>query len=138
MIYAVKTADGHWTGAQYTSLTPQVQAHHAGFNEVIEPVSSLTRSGDGSWTATPATPAQIAATLTVSRFQARAALLQAGKLDAVTAAVETSDSAFVKLAWNEAVEFPRQSPAIAALAAAIGLSDADVDDLFIAASKISA
>lgn len=74
----------------------------------------------------------------VSRFQARAALLSAGTLDAVQAAVDGSDDPLVTLAWTEAVEFRRDSPTIAALAAGIGLTEAQIDDLFRQAAAISA
>lgn len=74
----------------------------------------------------------------VSRFQARAALLAAGLLDQIDAAVAAADDAMLKLAWAEAVEFPRTSPAIAKLAAAIGLTDEQVDQLFENAIQISA
>lgn len=74
----------------------------------------------------------------VSRFQARAVLMLAGKLEAVQAAVDGSDDPLVKLAWSEAVEFNRQSPTIAALAGAIGLTEAEVDDLFRQAATITA
>lgn len=74
----------------------------------------------------------------VSRFQARAALMAAGLLDAADAAVAASGDAFLQLAWKEATAFPRTSPGIAALAPALGLTDADLDDLFRAAAVISA
>lgn len=72
---------------------------------------------------------------TVSRFQARAALLQAGLLSAVEDAVAAADP-MVQLAWAEAVEWRRQSPTILALGAAIGLAEAQLDDLFRAAAEI--
>lgn len=71
----------------------------------------------------------------VSRFQARAALLQAGLLSAVEDAVAAADP-MVQLAWAEAVEWRRQSPNIIALGAAIGLNEAQLDDLFRAAAQI--
>lgn len=74
----------------------------------------------------------------VTRFQARAAMMLAGLLDQVEAAVAASDDPMIRLAWAETVEFPRTSPTIAALAAALGLNDQDVDQLFITASQISA
>lgn len=83
-------------------------------------------------------PAQLAAGLTVTRFQARAALMQAGRLADVELATGASGDPFIQLAWAESVEFPRNSPTIAALAAAIGLTGGDVDQLFITASQISA
>jgi hypothetical protein len=76
--------------------------------------------------------------LVVSRFQAKAALLAAGKLDQVEAAVAQSGDAVLKLAWAEAVEFRRDSPAVAAIAAGLGLDAAAVDALFAQAAGISA
>lgn len=76
--------------------------------------------------------------VSVSRFQARAALHVAGLLDAVEAAVAAAPDPLVQIAWADAQSFERSSPTIATLAAAIGLSDTQVDDLFIAAAKIRA
>ena len=73
----------------------------------------------------------------VTAFQARAALLAAGLLDEVEAAVAAADR-LTQTAWEYAQAFERTSPTIAALAAALGLTDAQLDDLFRAAAKISA
>lgn len=75
----------------------------------------------------------------VSRFQARAALLQAGMLETVTALMtaDTTDP-LARLAWSEALEFRRDSPTIATMAAALGLTDAQLDALFVTAAGISA
>ena len=72
-----------------------------------------------------------------SRFQAKAALLQAGLLDQVQAAVNDAEP-FVQIAWADAVEFRRNSPTIAALAKSVDMTDEQVDDLFRAAMKIEA
>lgn len=138
MKYAARTAAGVWTGAVYDQLTSAIVQHHATYDEVLVPVSTLQQSEDGEWSAVEPTTAEIAAELTVTRFQARAALMQAGLLGDVEAAVAASDDPFIHLAWAESVEFPRASPTIATLAAAIGLSDAEIDQLFIAASTITA
>lgn len=74
---------------------------------------------------------------TVSRFQARAALLQAGKLAEAEAVVSQAD-VITQLAWAEATEWKRSSPAINTLAEAIGLTQDDIDDLFRAAAEIEA
>lgn len=74
----------------------------------------------------------------VTRFQARAALLQAGLLDAATAAVEASGDAFTKLAWAEASEWRRESALVVGMATAIGLTSDQIDDLFRAAAQITA
>ena len=72
-----------------------------------------------------------------SRFQARAALHNAGLLVSVEAAVAAADP-FTQIAWADATEFRRESPTIAALAAAVGLTGEDIDDLFRAAAQIVA
>ena len=138
MKYAVRNTAGSWTGAVYDRTSPAIIDHHAAYAEELIAVSALERDEAGEWTATEASPAEIAATLTVTRFQARAALHQAGLLADVEAAVAASDDPTVKLAWAESIEFPRGSPTIAALAVAIGLTDAEVDALFIAAAAIQA
>lgn len=75
----------------------------------------------------------------VSRFQARAALMLAGLLDDVEALMSAPGTpALAKLAWADAMEFERQSPTIAALAGAVGLTEQDIDALFITAAGIKA
>lgn len=75
----------------------------------------------------------------VSRFQALAALMQAGLLDAVQAwADDTDTDPLHRLAFTTATEFHRDSPTLAAGAAALGWSDAQLDALFIAAASIKA
>lgn len=73
----------------------------------------------------------------ISRFQARAALLAADLLSDVEAAVAAADP-FAQLAWAEAQEWRRDSPTLLALAHGIGLTDAEIDDLFVQAAAIRA
>lgn len=73
----------------------------------------------------------------VSRFQARAALYNAGLLSAVEDAIGGADE-LVKMAWADAQEFRRNSPTILAMAAMLELTAEQVDDLFIAAAQIIA
>lgn len=73
----------------------------------------------------------------ISPFQARAALLAAGMLDAVEQAIEASGPE-IRIAWEYATEWRRDSPTIATLADVLGLSVEDVDNLFIAAAEIVA
>lgn len=76
---------------------------------------------------------------TVTRFQARAALMQAGLLDDVEALMANpATPAIQRLAWADAQEFRRSSPTVAAMAAALGLSSAQVDALFEQAAGIEA
>ena len=76
---------------------------------------------------------------TISPFQARAALAQAGLLDAVEALMaDPATPAMARLAWQHAQEFRRNSPTLLALAGALGLDEAALDALFDAAATIVA
>ena len=71
----------------------------------------------------------------VSPYQARMALHSAGLLisvDALMADSQTDPAA--KIAWEYATSIERRSPFISALAPALGLSDAQIDDIFVAAA----
>lgn len=75
----------------------------------------------------------------VTAFQAKAALLQAGLLDDVEALMASPDTPrIVKLAWVEALMFERQSPTVQSLGSALGLDDAALDALFVTGSGITA
>ena len=43
-----------------------------------------------------------------------------------------------RLAWKEVVQFERDSPTIGAMQGALGLTDAQIDNLFIVADGIKA
>jgi hypothetical protein len=73
----------------------------------------------------------------VTPFQAKAALLNAGLLDAVLAAIAAAPR-ITQLAWAEATEFRRTSPTVLMLAGALGLTSTQLDDLFKAAKGIEA
>ena len=72
-----------------------------------------------------------------SRFQAKAALLNDGLLPQIETLMTGAD-ALTKLAWAEAVEFRRDSPTIALMAATAGMNETQLDDLFRAAMTITA
>jgi 2-hydroxychromene-2-carboxylate isomerase len=75
----------------------------------------------------------------VSRFQARAALHNAGLLPQVEALMGSEATpALARLAWQDAQEFRRDSPTVMAMAQALGLNEAALDDLFVAAAQIAA
>jgi hypothetical protein len=78
---------------------------------------------------TPAVPQVIGA------MNAKVALSRAGLLASVQTWVNTQ-SAERQLIWNTATDFRRDSPLIAAGAAALGLTSAQLDQLFITAATI--
>ena len=74
----------------------------------------------------------------VSRFQALAAMYNAGLLSAAEAYFSNgSTSAVEKLAWKNAASFYRLSPLVTATGVALGLTDEQLDDLFTAASLVT-
>ena len=76
---------------------------------------------------------------TVTRFQALATLAAGGWLDTVHVYIDALPRNNVqRLAFENATDWERTSPTVNAIAAMLGLSDAQVDELFIAASQVSA
>jgi len=67
--------------------------------------------------------------------QAKLALLQAGLLDDVEAAMTQADRA-AQIEWEYAIEFRRDWPALLAMQSALGLTDGQLDDLFKLAATL--
>jgi len=76
--------------------------------------------------------------VSVTKFQAKAALLSAGLLSLFEEYIaDPATAEIIKLAWLEAPDFNRSSPTILAVTEVIGLTSEQVDDLFIAAKKVN-
>jgi hypothetical protein len=86
-------------------------------------------------TITPASPDPVP--LSVTRFQARAALQLAGLLDDAEAAVAKSHP-LSRIAWEHAHVYRRDSPTVISIGKQLGLSEADMDELFKTAASITA
>jgi hypothetical protein len=75
----------------------------------------------------------------VSRFQARAALHNAGLLDEVQALMDDPATDMLsRLAWQDSETFSRLSTTVLTISASLGYTDTQLDDLFIAAALIEA
>lgn len=75
--------------------------------------------------------------LSVTRFQARAALHLAGLLDDAEAAIAQAHP-LSRLAWEHANVYQRDSPTVISIGQQLGLSEADMDELFKTAASITA
>lgn len=76
--------------------------------------------------------------LRVTPFQAKLALADAGLLDDVeTLMADPATPLRTRLAWSEASMFERQSDMIADAASLLGLTELQVDALFVAAAQIN-
>jgi len=71
----------------------------------------------------------------ISRMQAKQALLAAGQLSAVEAAMASAPPA-VQIYWSDASHFHRDHPVLEQMGQALGMSSDDLDQLFIAAAQI--
>lgn len=79
------------------------------------------------------------AQMSVTPFQAKAALFNAGLLDDVETLIAAAEtSTLTKLAWANAVEWRRTSPMLSELSASLNMTDEQLDALFIAAAAITA
>jgi len=84
---------------------------------------------------TPPAPPPAPVPESVSRRQAKRALLAAGLLSTVEAAVAGA-SAEVQIDWTDAIEFRRDNALIASMAVSLGLTSAQIDDLFRSAATL--
>ena len=82
----------------------------------------------------PAVPAS------VTRRQAKQALLLAGLLSDVQPAIDAISDAtqrgLMQIEWDESQDFERNRPSLIALATAMGISSANLDQLFIIAGSL--
>ena len=110
------------------------------------PVAPPVKTGDlyprfvgGQWgleekPVAPVVEPSVPAVVTVR--QAKLALLQAGLLDDVEAAIAASADRAVQIEWEYATEFLRDWPALLAMQPALGLTDTQIDDLFRRAATL--
>lgn len=74
---------------------------------------------------------------TITRLQAMIALSQSGLLEKIQGMMtELPASNIQRLAWENALQFERDSAMVNGMAAAIGITQYQLDDLFIAAAAI--
>ena len=94
---------------------------------------------DGAWEVETAAPVRIMP-MSVTPRQARLALLQIGKLDAVSAALaaipDPARRTAAQIEWEYATVIDRNSPLVQSLAAGLNLTDAQLDDLFTQAAGL--
>ncbi len=88
---------------------------------------------DGSWIEPAPAPVEVPTSVTMR--QARLALLAAGLLPTVTAAITTAGEA-AQIEWEYAQEVQRSSGLVPAMATALGMTDAQIDALFVSAAAL--
>lgn len=104
----------------------------------LDPVPGIGWGYDGAAFHAPAPPPPVVPEA-ISMRQARLALLGAGLLGAVDAAIAALPSPMrdaAQIEWEYATEVRRDSALIAQLGPALGLDDAQVDALFVTAGAM--
>lgn len=106
------------------------------FYEVVRETGTPAFEGvqNGKWLIKTA-PVEPSVPQIVSARQARLALLQANLLSTVTASVSSMPQE-VQITWEYATEWQRSDPYIISIGTSLGLSSAQIDQLFIAASNL--
>jgi len=99
------------------------------------PTPEHVAQADGAWAIPPAPIPQ-----SVSMRQARQAMLYAGilsQVDALIAAMPGEEGESARIDWNHARDVKRDWPLIGALGPQLGLTEQQIDDLFIYAGSIA-
>jgi hypothetical protein len=106
---------------------------------IVSEFAAIGDLWDGVDFAKPAAPPEPVPT-SVTRRQAREALLNVGLLDDVDMAIAAIEDATerrrAEIYWQDSATFERSNAMLAQIAGAIGLSDADIDELFVAAAGL--
>ena len=139
-IYATDSM-GVYTGPQQIS---KYAAIPKGSSLTAPPDAPIVQLQGGQWVVleaypVPAPPPPLVAPAAVTMRQARLALLGAGLLASVDAAIDSLPSPqkeAARIEWEYAAEVQRSSGLVPMMAAALGLDDAALDALFIEAAAL--
>lgn len=150
MRYVTYLADGTLDGC-YLQVPP---AEHTGRMIAIDEAQAdawvtlrANAARDGVELVPPAPAAEPLRTVpaSVTRRQARQALLLAGLLDHVPAALAKLDDGtpegkqqmrMAQIEWEDAIDFERARPLVIGIGAALGLNSEQLDDLFVTAASL--
>ena len=76
----------------------------------------------------------------ITRAQGKATLIKTGRWSAILAYVETisdpTEKAMAQVALHDTLNWERTSPTVLQAAAALGMTSAELDELFISAAKV--
>ena len=140
MRYLTYDAGGGMTGAYIQQLLPEHAASYieVGSDVYMQWVNYRMIDGELVFVAPPPAPPP-PIPQSVSMRQARLALLGAGLLDAVDAAIAGmtgTEGRAAQIEWEYASEVVRTSALVAGMGAALGMTDEQLDDLFLQASTL--
>ena len=127
------------SGVVVNTIVATVQEAQTAFPDAIcieATTGGIGWAWDGSTLSAPAAPPVVVTVpSSVTMRQARLALLGAGLLDTVETAIAGAGPA-AAIEWEYTQEVQRASGLVLAMATALGMTDAQIDALFIAAAKL--
>lgn len=97
------------------------------------PGKTLVHNADGTYSAIdPIAPVAVIPDITA--WQLTQALIELDMIAAVESLVATTTDPLIKYGWHKATTYSRRDPVVLAAQAGMGLSDAQVDGLFMLAA----
>jgi len=109
--------------------------------DVVQAGTIENRDGEWwqTWIGRDATPEEYRPEMVVTMRQARLALLQQGLLSSVDAAIAglpEGEKEAAEIQWEYGSEVERLSPLVVGLMPALGMSEEEIDDLFVLAGTL--
>lgn len=135
MNYVTYDQNGKLTGAYLQDLHPSHANNHIEVTDAVRLnwVQYQANAARDGVELAPVVPPVPVIPKTVSMRQARLALYQVGKLAAVTSAINAAGEE-AKLTWEYSSEVNRYDGLVPAMAASLGMTQADLDNLFLLAA----
>ena len=141
--YVTYDAEGNLTGAYQQELRPEHAQCYIEASDEQRLSWAMYRANvarDGLELLPPAEPPAPVVPQTVTRRQARQALLLADLLDNVPAAIDQipdlTARRMAQIEWEDSLEFVRSRPLVIQIGAALGLDAAALDQLFVTAAGL--
>lgn len=106
------------------------------YKEVLEAIAGGTEKYPAAIPVLPEDEVSVGFPTVVSMAQARAALIQSGMLDSVNNFIANSGDAMLINDWEYRTEVRKDWAGLDSIANSLGMTEADVDGLFILASTL--
>lgn len=137
MNYVTYNTGGKLTGSYQQELQPEHEENHIEVTEQqrLEWVIYRANSARNGVEVTPVLPPVAQVPQTVTMRQARLALSAAGLLASVQTAINAGSDA-AKITWEYSSEVQRNNGLVPTMAASLGMTETQIDNLFIAAAAL--
>ena len=127
------------SGIGYRRILPAIEIPEPGEGQIV--VQRPPQLIAGQWREVFAVePAPVVVPQQITRAQGKATLIKTGRWPAILAYVETisdpTEKAMAQVALHDTLNWERTSPTVLQAAAALGMTSAELDELFISSAKV--